>query len=87
MGDIAEMMLDGTLCEGCGEYLEGVGEGFPRYCSACRRQNRYANESFDRPQKRVKCTFKGCRRRFTNTEAMEQHSYDKHGTPSPKGAA
>lgn len=33
MGEIAEMMLDGTLCEGCGVYIEGEGEGFPRYCS------------------------------------------------------
>lgn len=32
MGEIADMMLDGTLCEGCGEYL-GEGMGFPDYCS------------------------------------------------------
>jgi hypothetical protein len=34
MGDIAEMMLDGTLCEGCGVYIdEGEPNGIPRYCS------------------------------------------------------
>lgn len=33
MGEIAEMMLDGTLCEGCGVYIEGDAEGIPRYCS------------------------------------------------------
>jgi hypothetical protein len=34
MGEIADMMLDGTLCECCGEYIEdGESEGFPRYCS------------------------------------------------------
>lgn len=33
MGEIAEMMLDGTLCEGCGEFIGDEGEGFPRYCS------------------------------------------------------
>jgi hypothetical protein len=32
MGEIAEMMLDGTLCEGCGEYI-GKSEGYPQYCS------------------------------------------------------
>lgn len=32
MGEAAEMMLDGTCCEGCGDYL-GEGDGFPRYCS------------------------------------------------------
>lgn len=33
MGEIAEMMLDGTLCEGCGEFMDGDGDGIPRYCS------------------------------------------------------
>lgn len=32
MGEIAEMHLDGTLCEMCGEYM-GDAIGFPRYCS------------------------------------------------------
>lgn len=35
MGEIAEMMLNGDLCEGCGIYLPGDGEGFPRYCHDC----------------------------------------------------
>lgn len=34
MGDVAEMMLDGTLCEGCGAYL-GAGGGYPRRCQSC----------------------------------------------------
>ena len=33
MGEIAEMMLDGTLCECCGEYI-GQNLGYPGYCSA-----------------------------------------------------
>lgn len=34
MGEYAEMLLDGTLCEHCGIYLEeGEAQGFPRYCS------------------------------------------------------
>lgn len=37
MGEIAEMMLDGTMCAGCGEFLNDGedGDGFPEYCSAC----------------------------------------------------
>lgn len=31
MGEIAEMMLDGTLCSTCGSYV-GRGDGFPRSC-------------------------------------------------------
>ena len=36
MGDIADMMLEGTLCEGCGVYLHGPASGFPRRCRDCR---------------------------------------------------
>lgn len=35
MGDIAEMMLDGTLCESCGSFI-GEAVGFPRYCEECK---------------------------------------------------
>lgn len=34
MGDISEMMLDGTMCAGCGEFL-GQGEGYPKFCKEC----------------------------------------------------
>lgn len=34
MGEMAEMMLEGILCEACGVYIDDDGdEGFPRYCS------------------------------------------------------
>lgn len=33
MGDVAEMMLDGTLCGGCGAFLDGKSPGYVRYCS------------------------------------------------------
>ena len=39
MGEIAEMMLDGTLCEGCGE-LMGEAVGFPRLCRGCAQARR-----------------------------------------------
>lgn len=33
MGDMSELMLNGTLCEHCGVYIEhGKPEGYPRYC-------------------------------------------------------
>lgn len=34
MGEYAEMMLDGTCCSCCGEYLSGI-EGFPQMCEGC----------------------------------------------------
>ena len=33
MGEAAESLLDGTMCEGCGVYLDGESPGYPRYCS------------------------------------------------------
>lgn len=33
MGEIADMMINGEMCEMCGVYLEGEAGGFPRYCS------------------------------------------------------
>lgn len=35
MGDIAEMTLDGILCQKCGDFL-GEPVGFPRTCTLCR---------------------------------------------------
>lgn len=37
MGEIADMMLDGTMCACCGEWLNGGedGDGFPEYCDSC----------------------------------------------------
>lgn len=45
MGEIADMMLDGTLCEGCGELMEDLIDdesdelddppGHPRRCASC----------------------------------------------------
>lgn len=58
MGEIADMMLDGTMCEGCGEYM-GEGDGFPQYCSEQCANDRGANPSqikdrpvFEAPSKR-----------------------------------
>lgn len=48
MGEYAEMMLDGTCCSQCGEFLDigaladGVFEpqGFPGLCAGCAREER-----------------------------------------------
>ena len=43
MGEIADMMLDGTLCECCGEYI-GEDSGYPGYCSEECAKNRGASK-------------------------------------------
>lgn len=39
MGEIAEAMLDGTMCSQCGEYL-GSDAGYPILCASCKREER-----------------------------------------------
>lgn len=35
MGEISEMMLDGTLCQVCGDYIGQNDFDFPATCSSC----------------------------------------------------
>ena len=47
MGEISEMMLDGTLCQVCGAAMDDVWEGFvapgyPRTCNYCKGGERHA---------------------------------------------
>lgn len=41
MGEIAEMMLDGTLCERCGGVVDGTTPGHPRLCDACEMDDEF----------------------------------------------
>ena len=43
MGEIAEMMMEGILCAGCGAYIDDSAPGYPRYCcKACEPQKKSA---------------------------------------------
>lgn len=45
MGDIAEMMLNGILCEQCGCLIEDYEAcGYPRKCDYCKSENEVVNE-------------------------------------------
>lgn len=44
MGEIADLMINGDICEGCGVEL-GEGDGYPRRCAYCQR-----NEAAMKPQ-------------------------------------
>ncbi len=86
MGDIADMMLDGTLCEGCGVYLGGVGDGIPRRCRGCqptKTERKAANiarhEAEQARQKKAPCPV--CSRRV-RLVGMSDHMRDAHGSAS-----
>ncbi len=38
MGEIAEMTLNGLLCEECGAYVDGEEPGYPRKCEDCENE-------------------------------------------------
>lgn len=91
MGEIAEMMLDGTLCACCGDFL-GDDAGYPIYCAACapdfeqaspprskvkaRKAQRINSERQAAAGKAFGCAH--CTRRFRSAFAVEQHARDKH---------
>src|SRR5262245_56945803 len=96
MGEIAEMMLDGTLCEGCGEFIGGDGDGIPRYCSrqcaagrgityAPPRSTAKANKAARVNRERQEAAGRvvpcsDCTKKFHTEAARDQHYRVKHGT-------
>ena len=88
MGEIADMMLDGTLCEGCGDYI-GDAEGFPRYCSTECAEGRGMAAHFEplkhrrrKPKKRGKAKVHcmDCGKGFKGEKQLIQHHRDAHGS-------
>lgn len=73
MGEVAEMMLDGTLCERCGTYIEGDAPGHPRYCC-----NKCQFERLGKPVPVAKIPCEICKRRVKRT-GMKDHLRDAHG--------
>lgn len=45
MGEIADSMIYGEMCEMCGVPLDGEAEGYPRYCSTECADDRGADHS------------------------------------------
>ncbi len=83
MGEVAEMMLDGTLCAGCGVAMDDICDGFeapgyPRYCSkACEPEDhkQFFLDPIPLPPK-VKCELCG---RKVAPSGLKNHKRDKHG--------
>lgn len=80
MGDIADMMLDGTLCEGCGVVLHDSIPGFPQRCADCLEPlpplpviEKYHVEWVRR---KVQCP--DCNKHVTEV-GLADHRRDKHG--------
>ena len=70
MGEYAEMMLDGTCCSMCGDYLGGDGDGWAVVCASCEA------DAPTKPKKAFGCG--KCSRRFAGRHALMQHKRDAH---------
>jgi ribosomal protein L32 len=81
VGEIADMMLEGTLCQSCGELI-GAGDGFPRLCPTCEL---YAGIDEINPGAVVLevQTHKTCRKcgKRVKWDGLNDHIAAKHPTP------
>ncbi|QOJ19523.1 MAG: hypothetical protein HRU77_01705 [Gammaproteobacteria bacterium] len=83
MDEIAEMMLDGSLCKECGAVIgDGNGEGFAVTCSNCLKGNGNpeAKQRSKKPKSKMKrYPCKICGKSFA---VMSQHLHHAHGIKS-----
>ena len=89
MGEIADMMLEGGMCQWCGEILDG--DGFPTICAGCQAEegvDQHGNKpTISEGQKRRRHQCNICSKGFRTIDAMNQHGRDKHGTDSIRESA
>lgn len=81
MGDIADMMLDGTLCEGCGVFLDEDNEGhIPRKCRVCAEDEHIANIHQGALRLAAEQTHKTCRKcgKRVKWDGLNDHMRAKH---------
>jgi len=71
MGDIADAMLDGDLCQCCGVYMEG-GDGYPRSCGACQKDGGFNGGG---GAAKMSCSVCGKRVKLAG---ISDHMRDKH---------
>ena len=87
MGEYADMMLDGTCCVTCGEYLGGDGDGFAVQCAGCsaddpnplavpESEGRDPAPALRKIERPFKCIC--CNRTFSTQQQAIQHVTAKH---------
>lgn len=75
MGEIADMMIDGTLCQECGAFINSRSIGLPRSCASCKGE-----EKDHLPKRfRAKVTCPTCSKKVRDI-GLEQHIRDAHGS-------
>jgi hypothetical protein len=77
MGEYADMMLDGTCCCQCGEFLDSGGDGYPRLCAGCDAGRHQIRLLVSGNEKHVPCP--DCKRKFATVADLHRHHSSKHG--------
>lgn len=91
-GEIAEMMLDGTLCQSCGEVIVDYhkeSQGFPGFCAGCRPDDDEDElycvpvETKGEKRRRIALAMEPrcclmCGKKTTSAEGVAQHMRDVH---------
>ncbi len=73
-GDVADAMLDGTLCEICGEFL-GEPVGYPVKCADCKKDEPEGQPINRKPVATVICP--SCQKRVKEA-GLGRHVKDTH---------
>jgi len=72
---VAEMIISGELCGGCGCYIKGDSQGYVRYCKSC--QPRPLQKPKGKPTpKKTKCPTCGAK---VKEVGLNDHIRVKHG--------
>ena len=93
MGDVAEAMLDGTLCACCGDLL-CADTGYPVYCPGCapsmHQQPKGVYITRTRPRgpasKPKPCVCLSCGKPFASKAARRAHNRAMHNRSAPVAA-
>lgn len=79
MGEVADMMLEGQMCQGCGEVL-GDGDGYPVLCDGCQQEqgvDQHGEKKTPKPN-RQKTRCPECDKKVKVT-GLAMHRRDVHG--------
>ncbi len=74
MGEVADMMLDGTLCQGCGVFLNDDPPGYPCSCHDCKKGVKTRER---KPQPIAKVRYPTCNKKVKHN-GLADHQRDAH---------
>lgn len=79
MGDYADMMLDGTCCQICGEVLNySGGGGFPMTCTSCQQDGKKSRRKPPKVHRVKSFVCDVCNRKFTTEQGLMDHDKKVH---------